>query len=209
MSTVDYIRRPGTARVTVPTTVTRTPGRRQAWTASAGDSGRHVGHTWHADGNTERAATDALADMLGAFLTHYRTPVVQSFRGYVAILSVDVQADGQVGWWQEIVGPNTRSTSCHRHTDSDGDGWAVAEARGWWTLAQVTTAWYDDESVHDGATQLIGNEKLAGGQYGPVEFYRYAAWQRAAQHALAQGMGDAFYDWATEHAHEFAIPQPD
>jgi hypothetical protein len=72
-------------------------------------------------------------------------------------------------------------------------------------LAHRTTDWHDNESVHAGAAFVAGRDRFGNEQRD--EFYRYAAWQRAARHAMDNGITD-WHGWASDHTAEFALTVP-
>ncbi|RSM47984.1 hypothetical protein DMB66_47190 [Actinoplanes sp. ATCC 53533] len=188
----DQIVRDCAVRVRLGATVFRPAGRRQRWRIEAGP--------WRADGASEKAATDALADGLQKFLTHYRTPTVLSFRGFTAVLSLDL-ADGDqtMVWTERVVDPGGLVS----YSGVGADSWEQVEARARCNLAQRSTDWFDDSSVHEAAAYLTvspGPDDWSG----PDALYRYAAWQRAAQAAMAAGR-DNWHEWATEHWAQFAV----
>jgi hypothetical protein len=195
IDTQEYTTRQQPVRVVIDATTTRPPGHRRTWTAEAG--------RWHADGTTEKAATTALAANLKTFLDTYRPPTVLAFRGYVAVLSVDL-GDGSTdrpSWEERVVHPDG-----HISTSFGGaESWDEAEAGARCRLAHMATDWHDDASVHAGAAYLRGADRIGYGQYGPAEFLRYAAWQRAAKAAMDAGRDD-WHRWAGEHATQFAVP---
>jgi hypothetical protein len=190
----DQIVRDCTVRIRLRATAVRPAGRRQRWTVEA--------ERWRADGASEKAATDALADGLQKFLTHYRTPTVLSFRGYTAVLSLDL-ADGDqtMAWTERVVDPGGRVS----YSGVAADSWEQVEARARYHLAQRSTDWLDDSSVDEAAAYLKSRPRLDDWS-GPDELYRYAAWQRAGRAAMAADRDD-WHEWASEHWAQFAVPQ--
>ncbi len=198
----EWIRRTVTARVEVPVTVTRPPGRGQEWTATVGTD--PVGPVF-TTGKTEKATRDALTGQLAAFITRYGAPRIVTYGGHVAVVSIEPgeERDGRFRVLVQFVTPDG-GTGGHVDTSAESWGEALAYARHW--LAQRVTDWHDDASVHAGAVFLAGADRYGHGQWGPAEFYRYAAWQRAAKHAIDAGMGDGFHEWAGDHWREFIVP---
>jgi hypothetical protein len=190
----DQIIRDCTVRVRLGATAARPAGQRHRWTVEAGH--------WRAGGASEKAAVDALADGLQKFLTHYRTPTVVSFRGYTAVLSLDRGAgDHAMAWTEQVVDPGGRVS----HGGVTAGSWEQAQSHARYCLAQRSTDWFDDSSVHEAAAYL--NAKQApDGWSGPDELYRYAAWQRAMRAALDAGRED-WHEWASEHWAQFAVPR--
>lgn len=191
----EHTNRERTIRVALDVTVSRPPGRGKTWTVQTSQ--------WLAEGVTEKAATDLLAGNLQHFLAQYRTPKVLTFRGYVAVVSSEV-GDGctPIAWQVQIVSPDG-------HTSGYGitaDSWEEAEAHARHTIAQRSTDWHDDASVHEAAGYLDGGQRFGYGQYGPDDFCRYAAWQRAAKAAMAKGRDD-WHEWASAHEAEFTVPR--
>lgn len=192
----DQIVRDCTVRIRLDATAVRPAGRRPRWSVEAGH--------WRADGASEKAATDALADGLQKFLTHYRTPTILSFRGYTAVLSLEL-ADGEqtMAWTERVVDPGGRVS----YSGVGADSWEQVEARARYDLAQRSTDWFDDSSVHAAAAYLKSRPGPDGWSAGPNDLYRYAAWQRAARAAITGGRDD-WHEWASEHWRQFAIPSP-
>ena len=192
---LDYTIHHRDVRVRLAATATRPPGRGRTWTVEAGH--------WHAEGATETAATAALAERLQQFLTQYQDPKVLSFRGFIAVLTLDLGDDYRpVSWHDHLIHPNGRGIVSSSFT---ADGWDDAQARTRYNLAQLSTDWHDDSSVHEAAAYLDDRRGVAGSEYGPAELYRYAAWQRAAAAAMAAGRDD-WHQWAHEHQAQFAVP---
>jgi hypothetical protein len=183
-------------RVSLAATLTRPAGRRRQWTAELGET-----PSWTATGTTEKAAADALAASVSAFVAEYRPPVVITFAGRAAVVSLDTDGEGAVHWQVEII----RQDGSKMVSNTSAGNWTVAEAyaRSW--LAHDATDWLDDASVHAAAKFVAGDGLFKGGEYGPEELLRYAAWQRAARHAIDTGVED-FHSWAGEHEREFAVP---
>jgi len=134
----DQIARDRTVRIQLDATATRPAGRRPRWSVEAGH--------WRADGTSEKTAVDALSEGLRDFLTHYRTPTIVSFRGYTAVLSLDL-ADGDqaMAWIERVVDPAGRVT----YSGVAGDSWEQVEARARYNLAERSTDFHDDSSVHE------------------------------------------------------------
>ncbi len=191
----DYTNSETTARVTVNTT--RAPGRAPSWTAQVGN--------WYAGGKTEREAANRLAEGIVAFARAPRDPRIVVFKGHVAVISAAPSFDQpeRTFWAVQVVRPNGGNVSY----SSRGGTLADADAATRHGLAQLATDWHDDASVHEGAAFLDGLDAVDYGQYGPDEFYRYAAWQRAAKAAMDAGEPD-FHTWATKHAREFEVSRP-
>jgi hypothetical protein len=195
MTNNDYTLHERGVRIRLDATASRPPGRRTGWTVEAG--------YWRADAATEKAAVDALAERLRVFLTQYQPARVLSFRGCTAVVEIDLGDDhNSATWRRRIVGP-------------DGSvGWAVFGAANWdeaeaqvrHDLAQRSTDWHDDDSVHEAAAYLECGPSRADDRCGPDELYRYAAWQRAARRAMQAGRED-WHEWASAHEREFAIPR--
>lgn len=193
---LDYtIHRRG-VRISVDATASRPPGRGQTWTVESG--------YWRADGASEKAAVDVLTVRLRDFLTRYRPPTVLTFRGYTAVVSLELgDADHAVRWSQRIAGPDGRI----HHTGFVADSWDAADAHARHDLARRSTDWHDDVSVQDAAVYLHHGGTAADDRYGPDDLYRYAAWQRAARVAMDADRDD-WHAWATRHQSEFTLPRP-
>ena len=73
-----------------------------------------------------------------------------------------------------------------------------------YSLATRVTDYADDESVRTGAAFCPEHDGTELGNSTRAEFLRYAAWQRAAARAIADGRED-YHDWATRNAGDFAI----
>ena len=124
----DQIVRDCTIRIRLGATAVRPAGRRQRWTVEAGH--------WRADGASEKAAVDALADGLHKFLTHYRTPTIVSFRGYTVVLSLErAGGDQTMAWTARVVDPDGRVS----YSGATADRWEQMEARARYNLAQRST----------------------------------------------------------------------
>jgi len=191
----DQIVRDCTVRIRLRATAARPAGRRQRWTVEAGH--------WRADGAFEKTAADALAEGLREFLIHYRTPTVLSFRGYTAVLSLELgDGDHAMTWTERVVDPDGRVS----YSGIAADSWEQVEARARYNLAQRSTDWHDDTSVHEAAAYL--NARPGPDDWsGPEDLYRYAAWQRAAQAAMDAGRDD-WHGWAGDHWRQFTIAPP-
>jgi hypothetical protein len=184
-------------RVGLDATATRPPGRRRSWTVE-------VGH-WRAEATSRRGTTDALAERLAVFLVRYQEPEVLTFRGYTAVVWLDLGDDyNAVTWRLRLIRPDGR-ISCSGFRAED---WDEAQAQARSSLAHGSTDWHDDHSVQEAAAYLDARPTPAGSPYGSNELYRYAAWQRAAQAAMQAGRDD-WHDWASSHAKEFAVPRVD
>lgn len=188
----DWTTRNRDLRPTVAATLTRPPGRRRDWTAEAG--------RWLATGATEKAAADALTASVSAFMAEYRPPTVITYAGHVAITSLDTDADGALLWRVQNIRPDGGGMT----TGHSAKNWSAAEAYARYVLAYDATDWHDDASVHAGAAFLASDERCTSG-YGPAELLKYAAWQRAARHAINTGVAD-YHAWASEHEREFTVP---
>lgn len=191
----DYTSRERAVRIRLDATASRPPGRCQGWTVQAG--------YWHAAAPTEKAAADALAAGLHEFLTQYEPARLLTFRGYTAIVELDLGAeDGSLEWHRRTVTPDGRVclTSFRAAT------WAEAEADTRRSLAQQSTDWHDDASVHATAAFLDRGPR-GEDRSGPDDLYHYAAWQRAAKAATDNGRLD-WHEWASAHQQEFTIPRP-
>ncbi|ALG06323.1 hypothetical protein [Kibdelosporangium phytohabitans] len=189
----DVTVRDRTVLVRLTTTATRPPGRRQTWTAQAGH--------WHATASTEKAAADALAERLQQFLMHYEAPRLLTFRGHTAVVELAV-GDGTLYWKRHIVTPDGRVTL----SVFGANGWAEAETEARYTLAQQSTDWQSDASVHEAAAYL-DRVPRDDDRFGSAELYRYAAWQRAARAAIDNGRTD-WHEWAGAHHQKFTIAPP-
>jgi hypothetical protein len=194
--TLDYTIRERTVRVSIDATATRPPGRNRTWTVEAGH--------WRAEGATEKTAADLLANGLREFVLQYRPPAVLALRGYVAVVALDLgTVHAPLVWHERILHPHGRVGS----STGTAESWEEAEAHARHTLAQISTDWHDDASVQEAAAYLEGGQRHDHGQYGPDEFYRYAAWQRAAKAAMDAGRAD-WHQWAGDHKAEFTVPRP-
>jgi hypothetical protein len=184
-----------TVRVTLDATLIRPWRRGDRWTAEAGH--------FRAEGTSEKATADTLAAGVASFLAEYRPPTVLRFRGHVAVVSLDLSIDpARPVWHQEVIRPSGSGFS----SIGSASSWDEAEADARHTLAQATTDWHDDASVHAAAEYVAGAERFRYGQYGPAELYRYAAWQRAAKAAMDDGRPD-WHEWASSNADRFAVPR--
>lgn len=186
-------------RIRLDVTASRPPGRGRDWTVESGH--------WRASARTEAAAADVLTAGLNEYLTHYQPPKILTFRGYTAILHLDLGGeDGALKWTRHTVKPDGRQTT----TSFGAASWNEAEAEARTSLAWQSTDWHDDASVHEAASFLdraAHNAADIDDRYCSVELYRYAAWQRAAQAAMESGQED-FHAWATTHREEFTVPRP-
>lgn len=200
MPTNEWTHHDRTVRISVDMHTSRPPGRGRAWTAETGHTSRPH---WRGEGATEKAASDALAAGLALFVHWYRPPVVLSFRGHAAVVSVDLDCAGRLMWRQDWTGPN----GCSGGSAGGAKDWDDAEAQARNDLAHRTTDWHDDASVHAAAEYVTGWNRFD--QKRADALYEYAAWQRAAKHAIDQGMGDDFHPWAGEHWREFALTRPE
>ncbi|MGX6608006.1 hypothetical protein ACWKSP_38690 [Micromonosporaceae bacterium Da 78-11] len=187
-------------RLAVTAIASRPAGRGQSWTVEAGH--------WRAEGRTEKVALGRLAGNLTAFLAVYQPPVIVTFRGYTAVVSLargDSDGGNPMIWQQRTAYPNGSVTWGHGTSTS---GWEEAEAAARHDLAHRSTDWHDDASVHEAAAFLEGGERFDCGRFGPDEIYKYAVFQRAAKVAIDAGHDD-LHEWATEHRAEFAVPPQD
>jgi hypothetical protein len=192
----DYTIHPRAIRVRVEATASRPPGRGRSWTVEAG--------YWRIEASTEKVAVEVLTARLHDFLTCYRPPVVLAFRGYTAVVSLDLgDSDHTVSFTQQIAGPDGRL----HHSGHAADGWEQAERYARYNLAQMSTDWHDDASVQQAAAFLDRDRITPGDPLGPDELYGYAAWQRAARAAMDAGRDD-WHEWATTHRAEFDVPRP-
>lgn len=193
-----FIERPRQLRLSITATVIRRPGRRSVWTATYGP--------WGVEGASEKAATERLIGNITDFLAQYQDPIIMSFRGLTTVISAALGHEpGQAIFASTTVdAAGNRAGSSYTH---HAGGWdeAVADAR--YNLAQRTTEWLDDASVHEAAT-YVGHPDTIGDRYGADELYRYAAWQRAARCAIVDGRSD-WHEWATMHATEYAVSRPE
>jgi hypothetical protein len=175
----DYTVRQRGIRIPVEATASRPPGRGRTWTVEVG--------YWRADATTEKAAVDILAARLRDFLTCYRQPTVLSFRGYTAVVMLELgDAEHAVSWTQRVVTPNGHV----QYSGHAADSWEQAEAYARHSLAQLSTDWHDDGSVQQAAAYLDHGRTVPGDPYGLDALYRYAAWQRAARAAMDAGRDD-------------------
>ncbi|MEU4244276.1 hypothetical protein [Actinoplanes sp. NPDC026619] len=173
MPSDEVVRRRG-VRISLAATAYRPAGRHQRWTVEAAER-------WRAEGPTEKAAADALTAGLQTFLESYREPVVLSFRGYTVVLALDLAWGPQPRpiWLERTIRPDGTTSSSGRTAES----WQDAEASARYTLAQRTTDWPDNASVHEAA--FLARATIVDDRYGPDELLRYAAWQRAAAAAIS------------------------
>jgi hypothetical protein len=194
-------------RVPLPVHTSRGWQRGAGWTAvvtlapdASGDS------YWHAEAASEKAALAALTDGLESFLTGYRAPSVLTFRGFVAVVALSATNHPDTGpsWHQQVAWPDGHVS----HSYESAADWAEAEASARHHLAQASTDWHDDASVHGGAAYLEAGRNIGHGQYGPDDFYRYAAWQRAARAAMDAGRDD-WHQWASDNQADYAVSPPD
>jgi len=192
---LESITRDRTVSIRLGAVAARPAGRHQRWTVEAGH--------WRADGASEKAAVDAFAERVRDFLTHYREPAIESFRGWTAVLSLELGDDYHpMVFTERVVGPDGRVS----YSGTGADSWEEIQARARYDLAQRTTDFHDDSSVHEAAAYLRAGSPGAD-QFGADELYRYASWQRAARAAIDAGRTD-WHEWACEHWAEFPIRPP-
>jgi hypothetical protein len=185
-------------RVHIAATAVRPPRRGQPWSIEVG--------RWRAEGVTEKAAVAAITGRLRQFLTDHQGPRVVSFRGYVAVVAVDLGDDYRpLRFIEQVIKPGGQVAGW---SSGSADTWEQAEAQARYGLAQRTTDWHDDGSVHEAAAYLAQGPKIEFDRHGPSELYHYAAWQRAAKAALAADRDD-WHEWAHEHYADFTITQPE
>jgi hypothetical protein len=190
----EFTHRDRAVRVRLDATASRPPGRRRDWTVEAG--------YWRAAAPTEKAAADALTTRLHQFLTHYEPARLLTFRGYTAVVELDLGAeDGSLCWRRRVITPDGRVSL----SGFGAASWAEAEADTRTSLAHQSTDWHDDASVQDAAAYLDRGPR-GDGRAGPEELYDYAAWQRAAKAATDDGRPD-WHEWASAHRREFAVPR--
>lgn len=195
MTNLEQIARDCTVRIRLGATAARPGGRHQRWTVEAGH--------WRADGASEKMAVDALAVGLRDFLSHYRTPVIVSFRGYTAVLSLELgDGDRAMAWTERVVDPDGGVS----YSGVTADSWEQVESRARYNLAQRSTDWFDDNSVHQAAAYLKARP-VPNDWSGPAGLYRYAAWQRAARAAMDASRDD-WREWASDHWRQFTIAAP-
>jgi hypothetical protein len=182
-----------TIRIPLNVTVTRPHMRGNYWTAEAGH--------WRTETATEKGLVAALTAGLAGYLRDYRHPQILTFRGHTAVVWLDL---GQPPIWiRKVIDPGG-AISYSSHAAGNWET-AVADAR--YDLAQRTTDFHDDTSVHEAADYLAAAPPAPDGTRGPDEHYDYACWQRAAKTAIDAGRDD-WHEWATEHRTEFTIAAP-
>jgi hypothetical protein len=121
-----------------------------------------------------------------------------SFRGYTVVLSLDLgDGDHAMAWTERVVDPGGRFS----YSGTTADSWEQMEARARYNLAQLFT---DDSNVHEAVAYLKSTPRPDDWSGGPDDFYRCAAWQRAARAAMAAGRDD-WHEWASEHWAQFAL----
>jgi hypothetical protein len=185
------------ATMRIPVRTSRRPGRRSIWTAHLGE--------FSAEGTTERGAVTRLAESIATFAQVFNAPRILTFKGRTAVITARQNGYqvNEVTWTVETVRPTGGGVG---HMSTGGTlAEVTASARN--NLAHMATDWHDDASVHEGAAFAAGPELDEDGQYGRNEFYRYAAWQRAAKAAMDAGVPD-FHRWASEHAKDFEVTRP-
>ena len=187
-------RRTHTLRIPLDATLSHPGSTRGSWTAEAG--------YWRFSAATAKATTEGLTEALATFLANYLPPKVLAFRGYVAVLLLNL-GDANPLFYQLTVDPRGRV----QHSVHAADSWDVAEAQARRDLAHQSTDWHDDASVHAAAVYLAPNRKVAEGRYGPEALYTYTAWQRAAHNAHTRGLAD-WAQWADDHQADFTITPP-
>lgn len=193
---LEPVARDRTVSIRLAATAARPGGRHRRWTVEVGP--------WRAEGATEKAAVDTFAERVRNFLTHYREPAIESFRGYTAVLSLELgDDDNTMVFIERVVAPDGEVS----YSGAGANSWDEIQARARYDLAQRTTDFQDDASVHEAAAYLRAGPRPSG-QYGADELYRYASWQRAARAAIDAGR-DNWREWASEHRAEFLIPEPD
>lgn len=107
-----------------------------------------------------------------------------------------------MAWAERVVDPDGRLS----YSGVAADSWEQVQARARYNVAQRSTDWFDDSSVHGAAAYL----KARPGPdvwSGPDDLYRYPARQRAARTAMDAGRDD-WHEWASEHWAQFTIPSP-
>jgi len=198
MAVDEWTTKPRPVRLSVAATATREPGRGRDWTVEAG--------YWRSQGTTEKAASNALANALEAFIGAYQPPVVITFRGYVGLLWVQPGSDASnpLEWREQVAHPEGYMSHC----GFEAAGWDEAEAHTRYTIAQSSTDWHDDDSVHQAAAFLTTHKWTGRSEYGAEDLYRRAAWQRAAKAAMDAGHDD-LHTWATANAKNYTVPRPE
>ena len=195
MTYTDYTIHERGVRIRLDATASRPPGRRTTWTVEVG--------YWRAEAANEKAAVDGLTERLRVFLTQYQPARVLSFRGYTAVVEIDLGDDHSLATWRRrIVRPDGSLDWAAFRAGS----WNEAEGQVRYDLAQRSTDWHDDDSVHEAADFLNQAPNRTDDRCGPDALYRYAAWQRAARAAMHAGRDD-WHEWASAHEKEFAIPR--
>jgi hypothetical protein len=182
-----------TVRIPLEVTVTRPQARGQYWTAEAGH--------WRTEGVTEKDTVSALTADLAAYLRDHRDPQILTFRGHTAVVWLD---RGYPAIWNRRVIDPSGAISYSSHAAGDWET-AVADTR--YALAQRTTDFHNDNSVHEAAAYLAAAPSAPDGSRGPDELYDHARWQRAAKTAIDASRDD-WHEWATAHRTEFTIPGP-
>ena len=164
--------------------------RRSQWQVSLGGMTETAG--------TATAAAEALAARITRTIERADLPhVVVMFGGYVSISTANAD-----GWIENIYTPDgTRSMSGR----GDDDVFTV-KARARYGLAQRVTDWTDDDSVRTGAAFCLEHDGTELGNSTRAAFLEYAAWQRAAAQAIADGRDD-WHEWATRNAADFEVKE--
>lgn len=150
-----------------------------------------------AEAATLAAARAARAAQVEAWTARDDDPIVLNYGGRVAVL---VPTPGTEDGWAET---RFRQDGSHGSASWSAGTRREAEARARYHLVQSAIEdWSDDDALRAGAAYLLPDDTHEREIWGPRELYRYAAWQRAAQHAIEAGRPD-FHAWACEHSREF------
>ena len=150
------------------------------------------------EGRTAKAAKDALAAQVTATMTREEGPVILTYGGYVTVISPLLGT--RDGWELRTVAPDGQVGGSTFVDGTRAD--MTAQAR--YDLVQRATVWTDDASVHAGHAYLAEHPVNDDLFYGPAAFLNYAAWQRAAAQAIADGRED-WHEWASRNRQDFAV----
>jgi hypothetical protein len=185
-----------TDTVRLPVTVTRQPRTRFSKPRVTATIGFEFG-----EGETVAEAKADLAAVLTDHFVNAEPPLVLAFGDRVSVSTREPR-----GWLERTYRRHEdgglRETGSHGRALHDRQ---AQEDQVRFGLAQACTVWSDDVSVHAGAAFVPEACVDDLDRYSRREFYRYAAWQRAAAHAIRVMDIVAWHDWATSNWREFQI----
>jgi hypothetical protein len=163
--------------------------KRAPWAVSLGD--------FSAEASTATAAAQALGERIVRIIDRAsEQPIVVMLAGYVSVAIAT-----EDGWIVRTYAPDGQQSG---YSGTGDDSPLACEASMRMELAQRVTDWQSDESVRAGAMFCLETDGRDRPRATRAEFLSYAAWQRAAAHAIANGIDD-YHRWASEHAGDFTI----